>query len=110
MNSIWNKNIELFSRRFPSLAQSLNLSDTEEPDFDFWEVVPSKSQTLTARENGIFLHSAYNPLREAESQVKAAKNDEIWSVLFCRIGLGYSAVKWAELYPDDTIIIAETDA
>lgn len=107
MNSIWNKNIELFSRRFPSLAQSLNLSDTEEPDFDFWEVVPSKSQTLTARENGIFLHSAYNPLREAESQVKAAKNDEIWSVLFCGIGLGYSAVKWAELYPDDTIIIAE---
>ncbi len=107
MNSIWNKNISLFSQRFPSLAKELNLLNMTEPEFDFWEVLPSKAGELTAKENGLLLHSAYNPLREAESAVKTIKSENIWAAAFFSMGLGYAPLEYAKTFPDETIIIVE---
>ena len=80
MNSIWNKNLSLFKKRFPLLAETLLKNHfAENPDEipeDFLaplEILPSKTGVLTARENGKYLHSFYNPLREAEQTAESAK-------------------------------------
>jgi len=68
LNSFWNKNISLFKARFCFLAEQLEktfpLNEQKEPDFDFWQVVLSKNGELTAKENGIFLHSSYAPKKK----------------------------------------------
>ena len=107
MNSFWNKNVSLFEQRFPALVQQLGLSAQRECEFDFWELLPSKSQDLTAKENGSFLHSSYAPKREAETLVKQSRTSETYGAVFFSMGLGYAPLKWAELYPEDTIIIVE---
>lgn len=109
MNSFWNKNLTLFEQRFPALVQQLGLSSHSECDFDFWELLPSKSLELTAKENGTFLHSSYAPKREAETLVKQSRTSETYGAVFFSMGLGYAPLKWAELYPKDTIIIVEPD-
>ncbi len=114
MNSIWNKNIELFSKRFPPLAAQFNISGTQDIPEELKapiEIIPAKNGSLTAKENGKFFHSAYNPQREAESTVKAAKEiqAEVYTGVFYSQGLGYAANEWASRYPNDNIIIIETD-
>ena len=117
MNSIWNKNIELFEKRFPSLYEyfALGQGDKDElpPRFQSpMEVLPAKSGVLTARENGKLLHSSYNPLREAQGACAEAKKQgsSINAACFFSIGLGYAAVSWARENPTDTLIIVEPDA
>ena len=110
MNSFWNKNAELFSRRFPILAAQSRI-DSVFADFEakseIYEIIPSKTGILTAKENGILLHSIYNPLKEAEKNVKSARTENIFSAAFFSVGLGYSVLRYAELFPTDTIIIIE---
>lgn len=107
MSCFWSKNIPLFKRRFPELAKLFNLSADEEPDFDFWEAMPSKSGELTAKENGRFIHSAYNPVREAKEAVKSARTEGTDCAVFFSMGLGYAPLCWAENFFDDTVIIIE---
>ncbi len=107
MSCFWSKNIELFKERFPALANSFALDESMAPDFDFWEVMPSKSGELTAKEDGHFIHSAYSPLREAHGAVKSARKDSIDSAVFFSMGLGYAPLCWAETFPNDTVIIIE---
>lgn len=111
MNSIWNKNLELFKNRFPSLFEQLKepykLESATNKDFNFWTIEQSKSGELTAKENSLYLHSAYNPLRESQSIFKAHKTEKTECALFLSMGLGYAPVEWAQNAPDDTIIIVE---
>ena len=116
MNSFWNKNLELFKKRFSALFEQLTaLYNLDSPDalqkldFSFWQTEPSKSGSLTAKENGLFIHSAYNPEREAESIFRANRTDGIQTALFLSVGLGYAPLCWAKNAPDDTIIIVEPD-
>ena len=111
MNSFWNKNLELFKNRFPSLFEQLkepySLDSDINRDFNFWTIEHSKSGELTAKENSLYLHSAYNPLREAQSVFKAHKGEKTECALFLSMGLGYAPIEWAQNAPDDTIIIVE---
>ncbi len=114
MNSIWTKNIALFAQRFPPLAQQFQLSGTQDIPAELLapvEILPAKNGQPTARENGIFFHSGYNPGREAETAVKNAKNiqAEVYTAVFYSLGLGYSVIEWAKKYPNDNLIIVETD-
>ena len=74
MNSIWNKNISLFTNRFPQLAQLLlpAISSFSEASIVFSDIAPAKNGSVTASENSLRLHSAYNPEREAQSAVSSA--------------------------------------
>ena len=104
--------------RFPNLAKMFSLqSEADIPDdipdhlIAPIEILPSKSNCPTAKEGGKFLHSAYNPLREAEQAAKTAKSSltEVYSAAFFSCGLGYAPISYANLYPNDTIIIVESD-
>ncbi len=87
--------------RFPNLAKMFSLqSEADIPDdipdhlIAPIEILPSKSNYPTAKEGGKFLHSAYNPLREAEQAAKTAKSSltEVYSAAFFSCGLGYAPI------------------
>ena len=83
------------------------------------EIFPSKLRLPnsedffpTAKENGKYLHSAYNPLREADQTAQAIHKEkpDIFGTAFFGSGLGYNAISYARLFPNDTIILVESDA
>ena len=83
------------------------------------EIFPSKLRIPnsedffpTAKENGKYLHSAYNPVREAEqaAQTIHKENPDIFGTAFFGSGLGYNVIFYARLFPNDTIILVESDA
>ena len=105
-------------RRFPALAKMFSLESEKDIPEDIplhllapLEILPSKQNIPTAKEGGRFLHSAYNPLREAEQAASSAHSSisDCSGCLFFSCGLGYAALSYARLFPRDTIIIAEPD-
>ena len=104
--------------RFPNLAKMFSLQSESDIPGDIpqhliapIEILASKSNCPTAKEGGKFLHSAYNPLREAEQAAKSAKSSvpDCGGCTFFSCGLGYAAISYANLFPNDTIIIVEND-
>ena len=105
-------------RRFPDLAALFSLKSESDipPDIPEHlmaplEIIPSKASLPTARENGKLLHSLYNPSREAEQAAQAAKKSvsDSFSCAFFSCGLGYTPISYARLFPNDTLIIIESD-
>lgn len=94
MNSIWNKNFEAFKKRFPALAQYTG-SDPVAPE-SLWQLDKAKNGMITASENGVRLHSAYNPEREALGAVNREEVFEKSNVVFYGFGLGYHVIEWAK--------------
>ena len=116
-------NAELFSRRFPELSAALGL-DSKIGIKQFAERIPKSyyleetklkekdKKIFTARINGKYLHSKYNPISEAEKNLsldffedKTAKS----SCVFCGLGLGYAQELYAKKYPKSSLIIIEPD-
>ena len=104
--------------RFPNLAKMFSLQSESDIPGDIpqhliapIEILASKSNCPTAKEGGKFLHSAYNPLREAEQAAKSSKSSvpDCGGCTFFSCGLGYAAISYANLFPNDTIIIVESD-
>ena len=116
-------NAELFTCRFPELSAALGL-DSEIGIKQFAERIPESyyleeaklketdKKIFTARINGKYLHSKYNPINEAEKNIsldffedKKAKS----SCIFCGLGLGYAQELYAKKYPKSSLIIIEPD-
>ena len=116
-------NAELFTCRFPELSAALGL-DSEIGIKQFAERIPESyyleeaklketdKKIFTARINGKYLHSKYNPISEAEKNIsldffedKKAKS----SCVFCGLGLGYAQELYAKKYPKSSLIIIEPD-
>ncbi|MGI5107803.1 motility associated factor glycosyltransferase family protein [Treponema socranskii] len=126
MNSIWNKNRSAFVSRFPSL-EKMFASEIAEVDaickdssndnppaigqpFPFWNIVSAKDGSVSAYENGVLLHSAYNPKREAEQTVANSDFEGCRAAVFFGFGLGYAVEAYALRFPDRAIIVVEPDA
>ena len=122
MNSIWNKNLSHFRQRFPELAKMMEkqisffdeYAGTENEKsllYPFWEVFNAKNGEITAKENSLLLHSAYNPQREAENLISSKKNEikSAKAIVFEGFGLFYAPKIAAELFPQKTIILVEPD-
>ncbi len=105
MNSIWNKNIQLFKERFPQLAdfyhdiiEDITAHGDEKEIFSFWSIMTAKNGNVTAQINtNMLLHSSYNPEREGMSTAEqlAAKNKE--TVIFMGVGLGWQFCAMAKM-------------
>lgn len=118
MNSIWNKNIDLFKARFPALAGMLagtiaafeeGVKGGRQEVFPF-RVEQAKNGSPTASEGGTMLHSKYNPGREAEQAVSAFNEDEEEAAVFFSCGLGYAPVAFCQKHPSVPVIIIEEKA
>lgn len=112
MNSIWNDNIALFCGRFPALAQAHGITpqSAEPAGIPSVEFLAAKNGQMTAREDGRWWHSQYDPGREADQAVANAKKSGGYACAFFSCGLGYAPVAYARQFPHDTIIIVEPDA
>ena len=109
MNSYWNKNKTLFINRFPQLAALLKkdiLTAGENPP-PFWNIETAKNGSVTVRENGLLLHSAYNPEREA--QQTAAAQTEADAAVFLSFGAGYLPDAYALQHPNTALLLIEPD-
>ena len=123
MNSIWNKNIQLFKSRFPALAELYNsiiedisTNGDEKNIFSFWTVKSAKNGSLTAQIDNMLLHSSYNPEREGQTAAEqlVSKNKE--TVIFMGAGLGWQLCALAKLItksvsecPVKKIVLVEPD-
>ena len=110
MNSIWNNNYSAFNNRFPQLAKMLELKENE-PSLNVpeWKFIDARNGQLSIEENGIRLHSVYNPEREAATAVSSADVNAKSITVFYGFGLGYHLVEWSKLYKDKKLVIIEPD-
>lgn len=121
MNSIWNKNLSAFKKRFPALAelysqntyflsQSLNSTTKEnfisqfESLFPFWHLEQARTGDWTVSENGIWLHSKYRP-----SYGVPQFKDGTDVCVFEGCGLGYDLIGFCRTKPSSGIILLEPD-
>ncbi len=77
------------------------------------EFVKSVRGLPVARYKNLFIHSKYDPIREAEKIITTNINrnatNNITMALFYGFGLGYLVEKFAELFPRIPILVAEPD-
>lgn len=134
MTCIWNKtftnNAIQFQRRFPELYSMLEphfksvtslFKKQEElyPEdsleilnqiFNFWQFSESRDKKITAKENGVLLHSSYSPVKEVQ---KLFSGDEFSDTetpwIFAGMGLGYAPVEFAKVNKENLMIIIEPD-
>lgn len=120
MNSIWNKNFQSFNERFPQFVQLLKNQfpqlikkySQDNAIISFWELQTSKNNQLTATENGIRLHSLYNPQKEAFNAVNNPEILQKSTTVFYGFGLGYHLIEWSRLYKtqkERKLVIIEPD-
>lgn len=74
-----------------------------------WLLSQSKNGQITASENSLRLHSAYNPQREAQGAVALPEVAQKSITVFYGFGLGYHLIEWAKLYPQKKLLVIEPD-
>lgn len=117
MNSIWNKNFSLFSKRFPQFAEILQKDYNyliqkycaEDLEVPFWQIDLAKNGQLFAMENETRLHSSYNPQKEAFNAVNTVEVAQKGTTVFYGFGLGYHLVEWSKVYKDKKLIVIEPE-
>ena len=111
MNSIWNKNISLFTKRFPQLSTLLSnkISNFENNGTLSFELANAKNNSPTALENNMPLHSKYNPEKDAENLFADFDIKKVRFAVFFSFGLGYAPIFFSQKYPSVPIIIVEPD-
>lgn len=98
---ILEDNLGLLKSEFPNILSQLNLLD-KELIMGALEETKNGQKTIAVSTNGKknYLHSKYNPLREAETIVSSLEDiDDRSSVLFYGTGLGYHVELLLKEYP-----------
>ncbi len=80
-----------------------------EPSDTCFEILTAKNGSRIAKADGKLLHSSYNPEREAEQAIHAARKEACTSCVFLSCGLGYAPNLYAKTFPQDTLIIVEPE-
>lgn len=75
------------------------------------EFINSKSGIPTIKKNNILIHSAYDPLKEAENLINSLNLDKNsnYLIIALGVGLGYHVKMLKTLYPNSVIIPIELD-
>ncbi|GHU39768.1 hypothetical protein FACS1894190_05680 [Spirochaetia bacterium] len=111
--SFFNENLSVLKKRFPALAQKIQLSKLEKTDAP--EVKESKSGFPSLVSDGVLIHSLYDPVREGRRLAETALTglntisvikNEI-GVIVLGFGLGYAAEEAARLDTDCIFIVVE---
>ncbi|MCM1321887.1 MAG: DUF115 domain-containing protein [Bacteroides sp.] len=89
------------------------------------ELLAAKSGAVTLKENGLLHHSLYDPEKEALRLIQTAfphsagreqngsarsADDSHTAGVFSAFGLGYAVIEYARRFPQNTLVIIETDA
>ena len=129
MNSIWNKNLELFKARFPQLhkmclpqiEQAQKILEGLNPNFIGdkggtalidncqIELLRARNGEISGKERGAALHSLYNPSREALNAVSQAEVASKGTGVFLGTGLGWQIIEFAKKYGEKKLVVIEPD-
>lgn len=113
-------NITLFKKRFPTLANLMQLADEVNTKKTF-EKIPrnyllqaclKNKNALTIKINEKFLHSKYDALAEADtlfSDSFFSQNSTKNNCVFFGLGLGYLVERYIEKFPKSVVTIVEPD-
>ena len=109
-------NCRAFSRRFPDLAGLIGLDDPDRLSALMeslprdYALVPAASGDATLSVRGAFLHSRYEPKRDAERELAAlADKGSERGMVFAGMGLAYLPERYAANRPNSTIVLVEPD-
>ncbi len=94
----------MFKERFPHLFSSL-----KQTLCSAFEIETAKNGSPTAKENGLLLHSKYNPEKEAESLASSFDANSKETAVFLGFGLGYGPIALAKKHPEALLILFESD-
>jgi len=114
-NSPLAANRVVFNARFPELASILGLdSDTRTEALlaavpEAYRLETSRSGHPTLSANGLFVHSRYDPLRDAERAVADEARYSSSGCLFAGCGLAWLPELYARKFPQATIVLVEPD-
>ena len=111
MSSIWSSNEEHFRQRFPSLAATLLApGGGESSPYQPYQIEQTKNGLPTARDEGLLLHSRYDPQKEAQSLIRSFDPSAQEAAVFLGFGLGYAPIEFARAFPDVPMVLVESDA
>lgn len=109
--ALFAQNAALFAARFPELSALYAAQFAQAPQLpESWQLLAAKNGSVTVKEDGVLLHSAYAPEKEAAQQVQQAADASCTAGIFCAFGLGYAPDAFAAQYPDKQLILIEPDA
>ncbi len=108
-NTLLQKNLHLFSKRFEELHKALIALPTHNTLPTGLQLITAKNNDVSATFENAYLHSAYNPSSEAKKHMQNSDICSADSIVFLGIGLGYGPIECAKLHKNKTIIIIETD-
>jgi hypothetical protein len=106
VNKTFIANMTQLWRFDPRLAQRLD----ELPLDSSLTLFPTKAGSLTASVHtadgrNLFLHSRYDPVREASEFCKSLERNEAACVVLCGLGLGYHIKALTETFGDEIVIL-----
>ncbi len=115
LNDAFEANRKAFASRFPELSGLLALDSQDRarralesiPDTYRLEISRSGHPTLSV--GGSYLHSRYDPARDAERALDDPAAFPPMGCVFAGIGLGYSCELYAARYPNSSIVVIEPD-
>lgn len=114
-NDVFSANRSLFASRFPELASLIGLDSIERANL-LLDSVPAKyaihdtrSPFPTLSADGIFIHSRYDPKRDAERTIEDVQAFRKTGCVFAGLGLAYLPELYAQKYPLAPIILVEPD-
>lgn len=114
-SDIFDANRVLFSARFPDLASILGLT-SEEKTAALFEAMPEHYRIETTRSpfptlcvNGVYVHSRYDPQRDAQRTIENSSIFGPDACLFAGCALAYIPEMYAQKYPRSRIVLVEPD-
>jgi hypothetical protein len=118
LSEVFEANRNLFATRFPDLACLIGLDSASSaqsllasvPERYSLAQTPSGQRTLSV--GGTYLHSKYNPVRDAERALadpSAAATFSASGCVFAGLGLAYTGELYAKKFPDSTLVLIEPD-
>ncbi|TDX58912.1 motility associated factor glycosyltransferase family protein [Orenia marismortui] len=88
------RNINALKKRYPDLLKKLEKMDTEGLIYDLVEAKNnSKTIKIRSENRSVFIHSKYNPQREASKFIDNIEVEEFNSIILLGSGLGYHVLE-----------------
>jgi hypothetical protein len=104
------ENLRLLAARHPDAHKALDQAAASSAHLPALRIEETSSGYPTATLHGIFLHSRYDPLREAAAQVEREIDPRASAVVLLGFGLGYGAEAARRRHPRVPLLIVEPDA
>jgi hypothetical protein len=107
----YSENMNYLLKNFNSVYSQINQLNENQKSDENLIVEKSKNNLLTLKKDGKYIHSKYDPLKEAEKIIndysKEIENYEY--IFFYGVGLGYHIENFIKKYPEKKIILYEPD-